>query len=119
MPRTILRRFAGAIFIGLLLACGNTSTPAAQLPPTTVPSSAGASAPSAPATAAPVAAQPTQAQGALTTAPPATAAAPPASQAEPTAAAAGGIPEGVTAEGYHYLGQPNAPATLVMYSDFL
>jgi hypothetical protein len=112
MPRTIVRRFAGAIFTGLLLACGTSSTPAGQLPPPTAPSSAGATAPSAPATAAPVAAQPAQA-------PAATAAAPTASQAEPTAAAAGGIPEGVTAEGYHYLGRPDAPATLVMYSDFL
>jgi len=29
------------------------------------------------------------------------------------------IPQGVTPEGYQYLGDPAAPLTLVMYSDFL
>ena len=29
------------------------------------------------------------------------------------------LPQGVTAEGYHYLGQPNAPVTIENYSDFL
>jgi hypothetical protein len=29
------------------------------------------------------------------------------------------IPQGVTAEGYHVLGRPDAPVTLTMYSDFL
>ena len=39
----------------------------------------------------------------------------------PTAAAAtdGAIPNSVTAEGYHVFGRPDAPVTLVMYSDFL
>jgi hypothetical protein len=34
-------------------------------------------------------------------------------------AASGAIPEGITPEGYHFLGRADAPATLVMYSDFL
>jgi hypothetical protein len=33
--------------------------------------------------------------------------------------ASGTIPEGLTPEGYHFLGRADAPATLVMYSDFL
>jgi hypothetical protein len=47
----------------------------------------------------------------------ATAAAPTAGAAEPGATAA--IPESLTPEGYHVLGRPDAPVTLVMYSDFL
>jgi hypothetical protein len=31
----------------------------------------------------------------------------------------GGIPQGLTAEGYHVLGRPDAPVTLITYSDFL
>jgi hypothetical protein len=50
-------------------------------------------------------------------APQATAAAPTAGAAEP--AASGAIPESLTPEGYHVLGRPDAPVTLVMYSDFL
>jgi hypothetical protein len=37
---------------------------------------------------------------------------------QPTAPG-GALPEGLTPEGYHYLGRADAPATLVMYSDFL
>jgi hypothetical protein len=37
---------------------------------------------------------------------------------QPTAMS-GALPEGLTPEGYHYLGRADAPATLVMYSDFL
>ncbi|WP_031461457.1 thioredoxin domain-containing protein, partial [Chloroflexus sp. MS-G] len=29
------------------------------------------------------------------------------------------VPRGRTAEGYHYLGNPDAPVTMVTYSDFL
>jgi hypothetical protein len=47
----------------------------------------------------------------------ATAAAPTAGAAEPAASRA--IPESLTPEGYHVLGRPDAPVTLVMYSDFL
>jgi hypothetical protein len=41
-----------------------------------------------------------------------------AAQPVPTAAEAA-ITQGVTPEGYHFLGRSDAPATLVMYSDFL
>jgi hypothetical protein len=40
---------------------------------------------------------------------------------QPTRAPGGSyadIPQGVTPEGYQYLGDPAAPVTLVMYSDF-
>jgi len=37
-------------------------------------------------------------------------------QAETDTAA---IPSSLTPEGYHVLGRPDAPVTLVMYSDFL
>ncbi len=66
-------------------------------------------------------------------APPATATAPPsvasppgaAPTATPGAAASTlsevypGVPRSRTPEGYHLLGNPEAPVTLVMYSDFL
>ncbi len=50
-----------------------------------------------------------------TTAP--TAAVPPT----PTAAVAlfNGLPHGITAEGFPYLGDPDAPITMIDYSDFL
>lgn len=37
----------------------------------------------------------------------------------PTVASDAEIPSGVTAEGYYYLGNPNAKVTLIDYSDFL
>jgi hypothetical protein len=99
--------------LGVLAACGNT-TPAAQNPPlaatagglptTTPPSSA------VPATARPVAATAI----AVTALPSAEATAAPQPTASSTA-----LPEGLTPEGYHYLGRADAPATIVMYSDFL
>jgi hypothetical protein len=115
MLQSFSRGLAALLFVGLLLACGNASTPAAQPAPTIARAAAPATASnSAPATAA-VSTQPTQARAASATAP----AAPATVAAEPTAASASGISEGVTAEGYHYLGRPDAPVTLVMYSDFL
>lgn len=48
---------------------------------------------------------------------PAAPAAPSPAPAPPSAYA--DIPQGVTAEGYQYLGDPAAPVTMVMYSDFL
>ena len=113
---TILRRLAGLLCAIVLVACGNASTPAAQPAPTAAPSNPPAGAPSnTRATAALSAAQPTTARAPDTARP----AAPTTTLAAPTTAPASGIPEGVTAEGYHYLGRPDAPVTLVMYSDFL
>lgn len=47
---------------------------------------------------------------------------PPAPPTERPAAARAGsyadLPQGVTPEGYQYLGDPAAPLTLVMYSDY-
>ncbi len=44
-------------------------------------------------------------------------------QPMPTATAAvalfNGIPHGITAEGFPYLGNPDAPVTMIDYSDFL
>lgn len=88
--------------LGLLAACGGASAPAATAPAPAQPSRAPA------ATSAP----PTSALAATT-----------AATAAPSAVAAqsgaGGIPESTTPEGYHVLGRPDAPVTLVMYSDFL
>jgi hypothetical protein len=113
MIRMIRRTVLLALF-GALVACGNAA-PAAQSPPAAAPAGGQPTAPSLPTTA------PTIARPAGATALPAatlpvvvaTAAAP-----EPTAAS-GALPEGLTPEGYHFLGRADAPATLVMYSDFL
>lgn len=61
---------------------------------------------------------------AAATPPPTAASVPPPTLAPvtPQSAAPGmydDIPQGVTAEGYQYLGNPDARLTLVMYSDFL
>jgi protein-disulfide isomerase len=109
---TILRRLAGLLCAVLLVACGRASTPAAQPAPSNPPAGAPSN---TRATAALPAAQPTTARAPDTAIP----AAPTTTLAAPTTAPASGIPEGVTAEGYHYLGRPDAPVTLVMYSDFL
>jgi uncharacterized membrane protein YfcA len=59
-----------------------------------------------------------------TTAPAAPAVAAPSPDAAPTALAASGatepaaVPSGKTAEGYNYLGSPDAPVTLQDFSDF-
>ena len=95
MTRTIWLRF-GFLFalLGMLGACGGTGAPAAGRAPTVVPPSRE---PTSPVATVP----------ALGPVP------------EATNAAEGGIPQGVTAEGYHVLGRPDAPVTLTMYSDFL
>jgi hypothetical protein len=100
-------------FLGVLTACAN-STPAAQNPPL------GATAGGLPIAAPPSSAAPTTARPAAATVIAATAL--PSAEAtavpQPTASSAA-LPEGLTPEGYHYLGRADAPATLVMYSDFL
>src|SRR5437868_2811719 len=100
--------------IGVLAACGSATGPAAP-----VASSSGG------ATSAPAATALSPAATALprrepTSAPLATAApAPTVAQPGATQAAEGAIAQGVTPEGYHFLGQADAPVTLVNYSDFL
>ena len=93
--RVVLRCWA-VLALALLAACGNQSSPAALAPTAAAPPPTRASA--APPTVAAVSA--------------------------PTAGAvqqgdAAAIPSGLTPEGYHMLGRPDAPVTLVMYSDFL
>ncbi len=70
------------------------------------------------ACAAPIAATPTPTPSpAPTRAPTST---PTTAQAEPlTTAYFPDLPRGRTAEGYHYLGNPDAPVTITVYSDFL
>ena len=98
--------------LGMLVACGN-AVPASQGAPAAAPvvrqptsRSLPTAAPTSPSTAA------------TTTSPstklPVATAVPP----QPTAAGAA-LAEGLTPEGYHFLGRADAPATLVMYSDFL
>ena len=43
---------------------------------------------------------------------------PPTDTPEPTATSEGEVPMGFTAEGAPYRGNPNAPVTLLEYSDF-
>jgi protein-disulfide isomerase len=99
--RAMLRCWA-VLALGLLAACGSQPSPASPAPtavrPPAVPAAATAVAPTAAASQA-------------------TAAAPTAGAAQPGAPAA--IPNSLTPEGYHILGRPDAPVTLVMYSDFL
>jgi protein-disulfide isomerase len=104
--RVIVRCWA-VLMLGILAACGNQSIPtgtaptAAALPPTralaALPTGAAVIAPTVAGTQAP---------------------APTAGAAQPENPAAS-IPDGLTPEGYHVLGRPDAPVTLVMYSDFL
>ena len=93
------------LMLGLLAACASQPQAASPAPtagePTrapVAPTAAAVSAPTAAAVSAPTAA---------------------ASQPLATAAADAAIPNSLTAEGYHVLGRPAAPVTLVMYSDFL
>ena len=104
MLRRQLIRLWAVLAVTSLAGCGSqpsSSSPAA----TAVPPAAATVAPSA----APAAAT------AQVSAAPGTPSAAPAA-ATPGIAA---IPESLTPEGYHVLGRPDAPVTLVMYSDFL
>jgi protein-disulfide isomerase len=102
--RAMLRVWAMFV-LGLLAACGSQPSSASHAPTATEPTRAPV-VPTAAAVSAPTAAVSR-----------ATAAAPTAGATEP--AANGAIPESLTPEGYHVLGRPDAPVTLVMYSDFL
>ena len=84
-------RLWAVLALSMLAACGNQPSPAG-----TAPTSAAAIAATAAGTPAP--------------------AAPTASAAQAGDAA---IPSSLTPEGYHVFGRPDAPVTLVMYSDFL
>jgi hypothetical protein len=110
MIRTIRRALLLAL-LGLLAGCGNAA-PVAQSLPTAIPIVARPTIPPAPTSAPTIAS--------VATAPPAAAAPVAAATTAPQPASANGaIPEGLTPEGYHFLGRADAPATLVMYSDFL
>jgi hypothetical protein len=105
LRRTLLYLWA-ALALGVLAACGGEpvpASPAATTPPDTrvpnAPTAAAASAPTLGVSASPAAAA--------------------TAVAEPQVPGGGAVPEGLTAEGYHRLGRPDAPVTLVMYSDFL
>jgi hypothetical protein len=107
MLRRTLAYVWAVLLLGVLAACGAESAPAGPAATAVQPTHT----PIAP-TAAPTPA-PTVA---LTQAP---SAAPTAAAGQPESPGAAAIPEGLTPEGYHVLGQPDAPVTLVMYSDFL
>jgi hypothetical protein len=113
MTRLISIRFAMLVStIGMLAACGNVSGPASQ---STSPRGTGQTGGVATAGSRPSTSQPTAAPvGGATPAATRSPAAQPA-----TTAAEAAISQGVTPEGYHFLGRADAPATLVMYSDFL
>lgn len=90
MLRRHLLRSSLLLLLGwLLVACGQSAATTPTLAPTQSPAE--------PATTLP-------------------ATAPPTAQA---ASAYADIPQGLTSEGYQLLGAPEAPVTLVMYSDFL
>jgi protein-disulfide isomerase len=103
--RTMLRIWA-VLVLGLLAACGSQPIPASPAPTAAAQPTRAPAAPTAAAVIAPTAA-----------ASQAPAAAPTSDAAQPGDAAA--IPDSRTPEGYHVLGRPDAPVTLVMYSDFL
>ena len=113
MTHIISVRFAMLLsIVGMLAACGNVSAPASQGAPS---SGSGQTGGAATAGSRPSASQPTAAPVGGAT-PAATRSL--AAQPVPTAVEAA-ITQGVTPEGYHFLGRSDAPATLVMYSDFL
>jgi len=103
--RAMLRCWA-VLALGLLAACGSQPSPASPAPTAAAPPTRAPAMPAAATAIAPTAALSQ-----------ATAAAPTAGAAQPGAEAA--IPASLTPEGYHVLGRPDAPVTLVMYSDFL
>lgn len=101
--RALLRCWA-VLMLGLLAACASTPIPASPAPTASGPTRA----PVAPTVAVVIA--PTAGLSQATAVAPAAGTAPPGNAA---------IPENLTPEGYHVLGRPDAPVTLVMYSDFL
>ena len=109
MPRRIRLYLWAVLALGLLAACGSAGAPGAPAPTAISPSLVPNLPP--PATAPPVTAVPALAatQPAHVTA----ATQPSAATGEPS------IAQGLTPEGYHVLGNTDAPVTLVMYSDFL
>jgi protein-disulfide isomerase len=109
MPHRI-RLYLWAVFaLGLLAACGSASAPGTPAPTAISPSRVPnlpppATAPSMIAAPALAATQPAQVTAATQ---------PTATTGEPS------IAQALTPEGYHVLGNTDAPVTLVMYSDFL
>jgi protein-disulfide isomerase len=105
----MVQRLLGMLIFALFLAsCGTSNSSPGSAPVASEP---------APTLPSPTVVEPTS---------PATAAAEAAPSPAPTAARATAVPqnEGAlatskTAEGYQVLGDPNAPVTLTMYSDFL
>ncbi|MFQ3661949.1 MAG: hypothetical protein SNJ69_06095 [Chloroflexaceae bacterium] len=87
--------------VAWLAACGG---PSASEAPTPSPPAPSATATAPPPVASPPGAAPTPTLGAAAGAP---------NEVYP------GVPRSRTREGYHLLGNPEAPVTLVMYSDFL
>ena len=111
MSRRIPLRLWALLALGILTACGGVSAPSGTAPTALAPARAPTS-------------QPTAVAIASTSVPPTIVATQPApitvtSQPAATSVAEASIPEGVTAEGYHVLGRPDAPITLTNYSDFL
>jgi hypothetical protein len=91
----------------LLAACSGGAAQPAQ----PAPSQQQATRPAASPTAAQPAALPTAAAA------PSPATASESAATPPAASVAADVDEGVTAEGYHFLGRADAPNTIVMYSD--
>ncbi|MDQ2996115.1 MAG: hypothetical protein M3R61_03525 [Chloroflexota bacterium] len=113
--RTMLRCWA-VLMLGLLAACASQPTPASPAPTAAEPTRAPVAPTAAEPTRAPVASTAAAVNAPTTAEPQVTAAIPTSGAAEPGAAA---TPDSLTPEGYHVLGRPDAPVTLVMYSDFL
>ena len=114
LNRVMLRCWAG-LALALLASCGSQPIPASPAPTAAAPPPRTPATPTATAVIAPTAAAviaPTVAASQMPTT------APTAGAAQPENPAAA-IPDGLTPEGYHMLGRPDAPVTLVMYSDFL